>query len=131
MILDKLENADWYFDSVPGFAQFMKFFNENDLEEMPACKIHLDGNDLYVNILDFKGKEEENCRMEAHRDYLDIQIPLTEDETMGWKAQVDCQEVTQEYDEGKDVETCCGFCGKKYTFPPAEIAAMLEAAQKD
>ena len=32
MILDKLENADWYFDSVPGFAQFMKFFNENDLE---------------------------------------------------------------------------------------------------
>lgn len=75
MILDKLENADWYFDSVPGFAQFMKFFNENDLEELPACKIHLDGNDLYVNILDFKGKEEENCRMEAHKDYIDIQIP--------------------------------------------------------
>lgn len=104
MILDKLENADLYFDSVPGFARFMKFFNDNDLEELPACKIRLDGDDLYVNILDFKGKEERSCRMEAHRDYLDIQIPLTDSETMGWKALDDCQNVTQEYDEGKDVE---------------------------
>ena len=104
MILDKLENADWYFDSVPGLKEFMKFYNENDLEELPACKIFLDGKDLFVNILDFKGKEESKCRMEAHKDYLDIQIPLGDDEIMGWKAQVDCQEVTQEYDEGKDVE---------------------------
>ena len=104
MILDKLENADWYFDSVPGLKEFMQFYNDNDLEELPACKIFLDGKDLYVNIVDFKGKEESKCRMEAHRDYLDIQIPLGDDEIMGWKAQVDCQEVTQEYDEGKDVE---------------------------
>lgn len=41
------------------------------------------------------------------------------------------KELQKLLDEGKDVETCCGFCGKKYTFPPAEIAAMLEAAQKD
>ena len=31
MILDKLENADWYFGCVPGFQQFMQFFNNNDL----------------------------------------------------------------------------------------------------
>ena len=35
MILDKLENADWYYDSVPGLKEFMKFYNDNDLEEMP------------------------------------------------------------------------------------------------
>ena len=50
MILDKLENADWYYDSVPGLKEFMKFYNDNDLEEMPACKIYLDGKDLFVNI---------------------------------------------------------------------------------
>ncbi len=58
MILDKLENADWYYDSVPGLKEFMKFYNDNDLEELPACKIYLDGKDLFVNIVDFKGKEE-------------------------------------------------------------------------
>mgnify|MGYP004642867529 FL=1 len=125
MILDKLENADWYFDSVPGFAQFMKFFNENDLEEMPACKIHLDGNDLYVNVLDFNGKEERNCRMEAHKDYIDIQIPLTDDEVMGWKSQVDCQEIMQEYDEGKDVEFYADKATAQFVVPAGHFAVFF------
>lgn len=125
MILDKLENADLYFDCVPGFEKFMKFFNDNDLEEMPACKIRLDGSDLFVNILDFKGKEEANCRMEAHHDYLDIQIPLGDDEVMGWKAQVDCQTVSQEYDEGKDVEFYSDKAVAKFNVPAGHFAVFF------
>ena len=112
MILDKLENADWYYDCVPGLEQFMKFFKDNDLEEMPACN-------------DFKGKEEAKCRMEAHRDYLDIQIPLGDDEIMGWKAQVDCQDVTQEYDEGKDVEFYGDKATAKFTVPAGHFAVFF------
>ena len=104
MILDKLENADWYSGCVPGFQQFMQFFNNNDLEELPACKIKLDGHDLIVNICDQVGKEEKDCKLEAHRDYIDIQIPLSASETMLWSSLEDCQNVIKEYDEGKDVE---------------------------
>ncbi len=125
MILDKLENADWYYDCVPGLKEFMKFYNENDLEELPACKIYLDGKDLFVNINDFKGKEESKCRMEAHRDYLDIQIPLGDDEIMGWKAQVDCQEITQEYDEGKDVEFYADQATAKFVVPKGHFAVFF------
>ena len=84
MILDKLENADWYYDSVPGLKEFMKFYNDNDLEEMPACKIFL-----------------------------------------GWKAQVDCQEVTQEYDEGKDVEFYGDKATAKFTVPAGHFAVFF------
>lgn len=125
MILDKLENADLYFDCVPGFERFMKFFNDNDLEAMPACKIKLDGNDLIVNINDFKGKEESQCRMEAHKDYLDIQIPLTENEIMGWKAQEDCEQITQEYDEGKDVEFYADAATTKFVVPAGHFAVFF------
>lgn len=104
MILDKLENADLYFDVVPHFKEFMQFYNANDLEELPACKLKLMGDDLIVNVLDFKGKAEKDCKLEAHRDYIDIQIPINDSEQMGWKAQEDCQQVSAEYDEGKDVE---------------------------
>ena len=125
MILDKLENASQYFDSVPRFEEFMQFFNCNDLEALPACKIKLDGDDLFVNILDFKGKEAANCKMEAHHDYIDIQIPLGEDEQMGWKAQVDCENVKEEYNEGKDVE----FYGDKavtvFTVPAGHFAVFF------
>ena len=131
MILDKLENADWYYESVPGLEQFMKFFQDNDLEEMPACKIYLDGSDLIVNIVDFKGKEESKCRMEAHKDYLDIQIPLGADEMMGWKAQVDCQQVTQEYDEGKDVEFYGDKATAKFTVPAGHFSGRCSPQRTD
>jgi len=104
MILDKIENADLYFEVVPRLREFMQFYNSNDLEELPACKLKLMGDDLFVNVLDFQGKTEKDCKLEAHRDYIDIQIPLGQDETMGWRAQDDCQQVTAEYDEGKDIE---------------------------
>lgn len=125
MILDKLENAALYYDCVPGFERFMQFYNDNDLETLPACKIKLDGNDLFVNILDFKGKEAANCKMEAHKDYLDIQIPLGDDEQMGWKAQEDCQEIMQEYDEGKDVEFYKDKATVKFVVPAGHFAVFF------
>lgn len=125
MILDKLENAALYYDSVPGLEAFMKFYNENDLEELPACKICLDGQDLYMNILDFKGKEETAVKLEAHRDYLDIQVPLTGEETMGWKAQEDCQNVAQDYDEGKDVETYKDKATVRFVVPAGHFVVFF------
>ena len=97
MILDKLENADWYFGCVPGFQQFMQFFNNNDLEELPACKIKLDGQDLIVNICDQVGKDEKDCKLEAHKDYIDIHIHLTASEPMQWSSLKDCLSVPKEY----------------------------------
>ena len=104
MIIDKIENADLYYDSVPGLERFIQFYNDNDLEQFPACKVRLDGDDLFINIIDLKGKDEKELPMEAHRDYIDIQVPMTDSETMGWKPQVDCQQELEEYDEGKDME---------------------------
>ncbi len=125
MILDKLENASQYFESVPRFEEFMQFFNSNDLEALPACKIKLDGDDLFVNILDFKGKEAANCKMEAHHDYIDIQIPLGEDEQMGWKAQVDCESIKEEYNEGKDVEFYNDKAVATFTVPAGHFAVFF------
>ncbi len=33
--------------------------------------------------------------------------------------------------EGKDTEVCCHFCGKKYVFSPAEIAALANNASSE
>ena len=125
MIIDKLENADNYFDIVPGFERFMKFYKANDLESMPACKIRIDGDDLIVNINDFKGKAEEDCRMEAHREYLDIQIPIGETEVMGWKALDDCREVTTEYNEQKDVEFYADKAAAMFNVPDGHFAVFF------
>ncbi|MBQ8100597.1 MAG: YhcH/YjgK/YiaL family protein [Paludibacteraceae bacterium] len=104
MILDKLENLEDY--ELGGlFGRAIAFLRDNDLQSLPACKIKVQGDDLVVNIQDFAGKEEADCRMEAHRDFADIQIVLGDgEERMGWKAQDDCKEVLTAYNEEKDVE---------------------------
>lgn len=125
MILDKLENADWYYAAVPGFEQFMRFYRDNDLEDMPACKIKLNGDDFIVMIQDFQGKTMDDCCLESHHDYIDIQIPLTDDEIMGWRSQEDCQEVTADYDEGKDVELYGDAPATTFTVPEGHFVIFF------
>lgn len=103
MILDRLVNAGVYEHVHPRFKQAFEFLQENDLLALPAGKIELDGKNLFVNVLDFKGKSEVEARMEIHKDYIDIQLPVDGVETMGWKATADLQEETQLYDTEKDV----------------------------
>lgn len=103
MILDRLVNAGLYEQVHPRFKQAFDFLKKNDLKALPAGKIELDGKDLYVNVLDFKGKSEAEAKMETHKDYIDIQVPVDGDELMGWKATVDLCEETQAYDAAKDV----------------------------
>ncbi len=103
MILDKLENLGNY-ELGENFRKAEEFLRSNDLMGLPPCKIKVSGNDVVVNIQDFIGKEEEECRMEAHRDFCDIQIVMNGEELMGWKPQEDCKEVTTPYNEDKDVE---------------------------
>ena len=62
MILDKLTNAALYEQVNTRFAAAFKFLQENDLLNMPAGKVHLEGDNLFVNILDFQGKEEKDHR---------------------------------------------------------------------
>ena len=104
MIVDKLENLEYY--ELGGlFPRAIEFLRDNDLMSLPPCKIRLLGGDLVVNIQDFDGKEEVDCRMEAHRDFADIQIVLGGgEEKMGWKATYDCKNVLVSYNEEKDVE---------------------------
>lgn len=40
------------------------------------------------------------------------------------------KELKKLLDEGKEVETCCTFCGRKYVFTPAEIKELLDSAKK-
>mgnify|MGYP003295598252 CR=1 FL=1 len=104
MILDKLENADLYFDCIPELEQVIRFVNDNELEDLPACRIRLDGDNLYVNINVLQPRPEKDFLLEAHQDYIDVQIPLSGTERMGWRPQEDCQTIAKEYDEGKDIE---------------------------
>ena len=103
MILDRIENLEDY--ELGGlFGKAIEFLRDNDLQALPVCKIKLAGGNIVVNVQEFTGKEEADCRMEVHRDFADIQIVYGGDETMGWKPADNCKDILTPYNEEKDVE---------------------------
>lgn len=103
MILDTLINNLKYNSIHPYFARAFDFLLNNDLATLPVGKIALEGDELVVNVVDITGKTEAEAKMETHRDYIDIQVPVGQPETMGWKAAGALKHNTEPYDSEKDV----------------------------
>ncbi len=111
MIIGKLKDLALYVGVHPKFGMVCDYLLNTDLLAAPAGKVHLDGDDVFVNILDFGGKAEADCRMETHETYIDIQVPVNCDEMMGWKAAADLCEPIVPYSAEEDI----AFFGDKAT----------------
>lgn len=103
MILDRLDNASRYFGVVPRFEKVMAWLADNDAQTLPAQVINVEGDDLIIKVIDMTGKEEKDCLFETHDQYIDIQIPITGAEKMGWKPRHDCKKVHKPYDAAIDM----------------------------
>ena len=90
MVVDTLENLEKYASLNPLFAQAIEFLKSHDLQTMEIGKTELKGKDLLVNIAQTKPKTKEEAKLETHRDFIDIQIPLSGTEIMGYTAAKDC-----------------------------------------
>ncbi len=102
MVVDMLENASKFYEVHPLFQKAFEYLQQNNLENLPLGKIELEGDDLFVSVQEVTGKEQADAVLEAHRSYIDIQLPLTATESYGWKMIGDCQNVTTPYDEVND-----------------------------
>jgi len=103
MILDSLENGSRYESIHPKFKLAFNFLCNTDLLELPNGKIELESSNVVVIVTDLVGKTSSEAKMETHKKYLDIQIPLNASETMGWIAAKNLKLPTSEYDLEKDV----------------------------
>ena len=103
MIHDLLENSARYESLNPRFKQAFDFLKMTDLVNLPLGIMELDGKNLYVNVQEIEGKTIELARMETHEQYIDIQVPVSGTEWMGWIALKNLKQITAGYDAEKDV----------------------------
>ena len=112
MIVDTLENLEKYVSLNPLFAEVVKFLKENDLNELEDGKHSIVGNDLFVNITTAHGKTVDEAVFETHKNMLDIQIPLDNEETYGYLPLAKLPEA--EYNAEKDVTKYPGAVASAY-----------------
>lgn len=121
MIVDTLDNLEKYVSLNPLFEEVVKFLKENDLNELEDGKHVIKENDLFVNITTAHGKTVDEAVFETHKNMLDIQIPLDNEETYGYLPLENLPEA--EYNEAKDVTKYSGAVACSYvTCQPGEFA---------
>lgn len=85
------------------YRKAMEIIAGGKLGEMESGKHVIDGDNLFVNICDSELKTPEQARFEAHKKYIDIQVPLSCAESYGIMPVEDCKEQDGEFNTGKDV----------------------------
>lgn len=103
MVIDKLENIEKYASLNPLFAQAIEFLKSHDLMNLEIGKTELKGKDLLVNVAQTNPKTKEQAKLETHRDFIDIQIPLSGTEIMGYTPASCCQPADAPYNTEKDI----------------------------
>ena len=104
MILDRLENAEKYYDMHPDFEKAFVFLRQSGLAELPADRYNIDGDRVFCMISKGPGRTRAEAKLEAHRKYIDIQYVIAGADDMGWKPTADCTLVDTAYNADKDIE---------------------------
>src|SRR5215510_3957258 len=103
MIHDLLENSKCYEALNPRFKQAFDFLKTADLINLPLGIIELDGKNLFVNVQEIEGRTPDIIPMETHDQYVDIQVPISGQESMGWIARQNLKLPNDKYNAEKDV----------------------------
>ena len=123
MVLDSLDNLEKYVSLNPLFTDVLEYIRNNDLAQHEPGKVFIKGKDLFVNYSIAKGKTTEEAKLESHDKMIDIQIPISCAETMGYTPRKDLPEVP--YDADKDISFYEGPAQQYVTVEPGSFAIFF------
>ena len=103
MILSSLSQSERYAALHPLFQRAFDYIRDTDFFAMAPGRYNIAGDDLIVIVEQVAAKTKEMAKLEAHRRYIDIQLVLEGDETMGWKPLADCLNPVSEHSMEKDI----------------------------
>lgn len=123
MVIDTLDNLEKYASLNPLFTKAFEYLKSTDLKAQEPGKVVLQGSDLVVNISLAKGKTKEQAQLETHKKFIDIQIPLSCTETMGYTPANALPE--GEYNEEKDITKFAGLSESYIDVKPGMFAIFF------
>ena len=123
MVVDKLENLEKYVSLNPLFAQAVEYLKSTDLDAHEIGKITLKEGELMVNFSQTRPKTKEEAKLETHNEFIDIQIPLSGVEVMGYTPRTDLPE--EEYNAEKDITFYKGLAKDYLTITPGMFAIFF------
>ena len=116
MVIDNLKNMRDYESLHPLFGKAFDYIEQTDLSALQPGKIVLIENELIVNVNQIPPKTKEEAKLETHNEYIDIQVPISDVEVMGYTQRTDLPEA--EYDAAIDMTLYEGAATDYITVKP-------------
>jgi biofilm protein TabA len=103
MIVTTLENLPHQMALSPNMRKALEYLKSVKPEGLQPGQIEIDGKNVYVMIQAYETRPADAAvRLEAHRNYIDIQYVAAGEEAMGW-AHIDALQNPTAYNAEKDV----------------------------
>ena len=102
MILDKLENTDFYNGISNNLNKGFEFLKSKDLSTLKTGRHEIDGNEVFALVSEYDTKNHRECRPEAHQTYTDIQYIVSGREAIGFVT-LNNQDIVSEFNPEKDI----------------------------
>ena len=100
MIFGNIESTDLSTIGHEGVRRAIEWAREHDLAALPNGRNDIDGDALYVNVAEYDSKPFADCKFEAHKRYIDVQVVAAGIERIDSQVLAKCD--AGEYDESGD-----------------------------
>lgn len=104
MIVDSLSNAANYFSLHPAFEKTFEYIKTLDFNHLEIGTTELDGTFLKIAVVKATMRSANDAKLETHQKFIDIQLPVTQKETFGWRSRDLLTDSAGEYDAANDIE---------------------------
>jgi biofilm protein TabA len=101
MIIDNIQNREFYYSIHPCLTKAFSFLLETDFSKPVIGRNEIDGDIVFALVS--KGTATGKAgKLEAHKKYLDLHFVVSGLDKMGYKPIEKCKHIESEYDEPGD-----------------------------
>lgn len=83
MIFDKIENSVIYENISPLIKRAFDYLRQTDFSGMEKGQYNIDGDEIYAILQEYDTKNDADAKLEAHRNYIDVQYIISGEELIG------------------------------------------------
>jgi len=83
MIVDKFKNLNIYANLSERLAKGIEYINNSDFSKIDLGTYKIEGDDVFAMVQEYDTRKIEDCKLEGHSKYIDIQYIITGEEHIG------------------------------------------------
>ena len=110
---------------LPVLLQAVRLAVKVQPQQCEPGRYELQGDDIYMNVMRFATQSAESKKAELHEKFIDIQIPLSGTEVMGYTAAKDCVPADAPYNAEKDITFFEGLAETYVAVKPGMFAIFF------